>query len=72
MSDWQTRLSLSKKDFEDGMFTEKFQLWLNSDNQLPEKIEIIKAAYKKNFAKEVTNQQILKALRDAACWRGIF
>lgn len=62
----------AKKDFEDGMFTEKFQLWLNSDNQLPEKIEIIKAAYKKNFAKEVTNQQILKALRDAACWRGIF
>ena len=62
----------AKKDFEDGTFTEKFQLWLNSDSNLPEKVDIIQAAYKKNFGKEINKEQILKALRDINCWKNLF
>ena len=62
----------TKKDFEDGTFTEKFQLWLNSDRDIPEKVDVIKAAYKKNFRREITDAQVLKALQDTAYWRDIF
>jgi hypothetical protein len=62
----------AKKDFEDGTFTEKFQLWLNSENNLSEKVEIVQAVYKKNLKKEIGKEQILKALQDPSYWDCLF
>lgn len=61
----------AKKDFEDGTFTEKFQLWLNSDSNLSEKVDIIEAAYTKNFHRAISHEQIFKAFSDTSYWQGI-
>jgi hypothetical protein len=62
----------AKKEFEDGTFTEKFQLWLNSNNHLYEKVEILQAAYQKNFQKEIGKEQIFRALQNIDYWNVIF
>jgi hypothetical protein len=60
------------KDFEDGTFTEKFQLWLDSNNNIPEKVEIVQAVYTKIFKKGIGKDQIFKALQDPAYWTSLF
>ncbi|MDR0791692.1 MAG: hypothetical protein LBE82_00170 [Chitinophagaceae bacterium] len=60
------------KDFADGTFTQKFQLWLNSDNGLADKVDIIKTVFEKNFKKEIGKEQIFKALRDPSYWSSLF
>lgn len=57
-----------KEDYENGAYSEKFQIWVCSEESLSSRLETIKSVYIKVYKKEISDAQILKAFKNLDYW----